>query len=398
MSGDQPTERLIQWLEQSDHLLLLDPTRESNGATSVFEERLQASDSEKHAPSSLEDTSHQEYRSYDELPQEIRLPDSHASSSIISHSRTDQNASNDSLEHILNAGAPVISPAISLSESKLPSEDTCERYTYDSVEASSTPRQRQRRRDLYPYGRTLENAAKVLDHIKLGNVCKHSRHARTYLVYYDYSNDLRSNRNEIYDANDIASLGNPPQHIQQRLLIVEDLSKPTIIALGETFCINPEFFEEHLLNSGYAGGEYDMLPAKMWATASLKKSYASMKWIRPVYRLPMYSWNWNMQDLAKSSPPDMEDRHKDVNGDEKPSKSENNIEHFTRYGIVTTRVSTNIFRREWRLWTDPQKITSIKRERGLEERFSVWKGMLSVRDCEIGKFFSIVERTAISFD
>jgi hypothetical protein len=201
-----------------------------------------------------------------------------------------------------------------------------------------------------------------LDHIKNGNVVKQSRHNRTSITYYDHINDFRCDPRQIYDAKNIALLGHAPPNVQQRLVIVEDLSKPTIDALGETFSINPEFFEEHLLNSGYAGAEYDEPPARTWKTGLLQKSYVSLRWIRPVYRLPTYFSTRDLEDLLDDS-----------------------TEHFTRHGSVTTRVYTNIFRLEWSLWTDPTKTVRMKRECGLEERISIWKGKLTGRDCEIGK-------------
>ncbi|KAJ5788393.1 Mg2+ transporter protein CorA-like/Zinc transport protein ZntB [Penicillium paradoxum] len=295
------------------------------------------------------------------LPEAISLPDSHASSSNAGEHGLNQNSPKDSLEIILKSGPPVIPSAIPLPGVR-----------------------RKKRKSGSAYDQTLENAGKVLEHIREGNVRKHSRHQRTSIVCYDYSNSVRSEPKTIQKAKDIASLAYTGPNIQQRLLIVEDLSKPTINALGGTFGINPEFFEEHLLNSGYAGAEYDMLPARMWATASLKKSYVSMRWIRPVYRVPMYSSNRSMKDLAKISISGKENPVETVGDTGKvPPKMQGHIEHFTRHGVVTTRVSTNIFRSEWRLWTDPTKASSTKRECGLEERVSVWKGQLTARDCKI---------------
>jgi hypothetical protein len=239
-----------------------------------------------------------------------------------------------------------------------------------------------------PYEKTIENAASVFDHIKHGNICKKPRHDHTSLVCYDYYNSSTPRLwQEINDAREIQFLGNPPTGAYQRVLLVEDLSESTINALGKTFCINPEFFEEHLLNSGYASAEYDMMPAKMWATASLEKSHASAKWIRPVYRLPMYSWNYKMQDLAKTGK--MRPRAS-TEGEKEGEFNEarDSIEHFTRFGIVKTWVSTNIFRSESYLWTTRGNSKSAKRECGLEERISIWKGRLPGRDCEIGRLLS----------
>jgi hypothetical protein len=401
MSGNQPSERLTHWLEQLDHSQLLDPASDSVDATSIDtnsirKERPQNFDKERNGPSPSNDSAHQDYWSYDEIPQEIPLPDSHASSSVTETPIMDQNALSDSLEDILRNIDPVKSPStslsdyVSLSDYNSHSEVSTEEMPSHRVGSSArrqTPEPRHRARQ--PYGQTLENA-KVLEHIRLGNVCKRSRHNKTHLVYYDYFNGLISSATEIYNAKQIAYLSKPPQNVQQRLLVVEDLSKRTILALGQTFCINPEFFEEHLINSGYAGGEYDMLPAKMWPTASLKKSYISTKWIRPVSRLPMYSWNYTMQDLATNSLPGTENREENIDKDETPK---GHIKHITPNGVVTTRAYTNIFRSEWHLWDSSQRAGNVRRDCGLEERITVWKGTLPGRACEFGKFLDVVKRT-----
>ncbi|KAJ5504912.1 Mg2+ transporter protein CorA-like/Zinc transport protein ZntB [Penicillium fimorum] len=189
-----------------------------------------------------------------------------------------------------------------------------------------------------PYEKTIKNAGKVLDHIKNGSVGKPSRHAKTSITYYDYRDDLISDPTHSDDSATIAALCHVPEDVQQRLILVEDLSKPMIDILGENFSINPEFFEEHLLNSGYAGGKYDSPPARNWSTASFEKSYISFRWIRPVYRLPTYFSSPDLEDLLEDS-----------------------VTHFTRRKSVTTGILTNIFRLEWGLWTDPTTTSMMKR-------------------------------------
>ncbi|KAJ5441555.1 Mg2+ transporter protein CorA-like/Zinc transport protein ZntB [Penicillium cf. griseofulvum] len=151
-----------------------------------------------------------------------------------------------------------------------------------------------------------------------------------------------------------------PEDVQQRLIFVEDLSKPVIDKLGENFSINPEFFEEHLLNSGYAGGKYDSPPARNWSTASFEKSYMSFRWIRPVYQCPTYFSSGDLEDLLKES-----------------------VTHFTRGKSVTTEILTNIFRIDWGLWTDPATTVRSKRVCGLEERVSIWRKKLMYQNTEI---------------
>lgn len=212
------------------------------------------------------------------------------------------------------------------------------------------------------YRKILENAGKVLEHIKNGSVGKTSRHIRTAITYYDYFDNSISRPRRIDIPMRIESLRHVPQDVQQRLILVEDLSEPMIEELGENFSINPEFFEEHLLNSGYAGGKYDSPPARNWSTASFEKSYMSFKWIRPVYQLPTFFSSGDLEDLL-----------------------EDQITHFTRDQSVTTKIFTNIFRPAWGLWTDPTKTVRMKRMCGLEERVSIWRKKLIGQDTEIGK-------------
>ncbi|OQE92963.1 hypothetical protein PENNAL_c0006G04196 [Penicillium nalgiovense] len=210
------------------------------------------------------------------------------------------------------------------------------------------------------YDEIIQNAGKVLEHIKNGNVGKNSRHERTSITYYDYIGNFICETGHIDDPANIAALCHVSADVQQRLIFVEDLSKPTIDKLGETFSINPEFFEEHLLDSGYAGGKYDSPPARNWSTASFEKSYMSFRWIRPVYRLPTYFSSSDLGDLLDGS-----------------------TTHFTRGKSVTTEILTNIFRLEWGLWTDPTKTVRTKRVCGLEERVSIWRKRLIDQNTEI---------------
>ncbi|KAJ6125563.1 Mg2+ transporter protein CorA-like/Zinc transport protein ZntB [Penicillium samsonianum] len=211
-----------------------------------------------------------------------------------------------------------------------------------------------------PYRKTIKNAGKVLEHIKNGSVGKPSRHAKTSITYYDYRDDLISDPTHIDDSATIAALCHVPEYVQQRLIFVEDLSKPMIDMLGENFSINPEFFEEHLLNSGYVDGKYDSPPARNWSTASFEKSYISFRWIRPIYRRPTYFSSADLEDLLEDS-----------------------VTHFTRGRSVTTEILTNIFRLDWGLWTDPTTTSMMKRVCGLEERVSIWRKKLINQNTEI---------------
>ncbi|KAJ5089412.1 Mg2+ transporter protein CorA-like/Zinc transport protein ZntB [Penicillium argentinense] len=386
MPGDQSENRLLDWLQQQpDDPLRPDTPVENADTTSATEVQrvgLRGTSDAAGPRSSLDDVLHHDPGARGDLPETIGLPDSLASSSpTVNRESINWNRSDNSLEDILQVGAPAI-----------PSAPSTNSRQAERLPLGRPLRRVKRRTTRYTYDKILENAGEVLDYIKHGNVCKRSRHDGTSIIYYDYSEGIRSDPKVINEAYQISALGYPPQEVSQRLLIVEDLSKPTIDALGETFSINPEFFEEHLLNSGYAGPDYDMLPARTWPTAHLKKSYCSMRWIRPVYRQPMYSSNRTMRDLVKASTKSSNTAtQKDQNSDlsywsDEEKENENSadgVEHFTRYGVVTTRVSTNIFRSDWALWTDPAKTANMKRECGLEERLSIWKGTLLGRNCDI---------------
>ncbi|KAJ5173162.1 Mg2+ transporter protein CorA-like/Zinc transport protein ZntB, partial [Penicillium capsulatum] len=375
MAGDRPDGRLVDWLNEVDHV-----SSRTDGASHVTETPADRSTVSRGAghDNSLSDILR---NGPGDLPEARHLPDSHASS-VLTGSTVDRQTPHDSLEDILHAPIPPIPSAVPISVPRGSLEQTSSNGPRSPTRALTDSKTRRPR---HWYEETLDNASKVLDHIKNGNVRKPSRHNRTSIVCYDYADGLRSNPQAIRSAEDIPSLGHPPQNVQQRLLVVEDPSQKTINTLGETFRINPEFFEEHLLNSGYAGAEYDMLPPRTWTTALLKKSYVSMRWIRPVYRLPMYTSNRSMQDIVKATAVDTQviDSRSDDSLEKDTELTQRAIKNYTSRGVVATRISTNIFRSEWALWTDPDKTGIVPRECGLEERVSVWKGKIQDQNCEI---------------
>ncbi|KAJ5736580.1 Mg2+ transporter protein CorA-like/Zinc transport protein ZntB [Penicillium malachiteum] len=202
----------------------------------------------------------------------------------------------------------------------------------------------------HTYEEIIENAGNALSHIQNGNLKAKSRHEKASIVFYDNLHDGSVYSESIENIQELPSLGNRSD-LRQRLIVVEDLSKLTIATLGNQFKINPRFFEEHLLNSGYSGSHFNQSSSKTWSTASLQKSYVCMKWFRPVWQTPTYFSNRDLHDLLKDK-----------------------TEHFTHRGALTTRAETNIFRSEWDLWTDPEKTTRVRRECGWEEKVSIWSG------------------------
>jgi hypothetical protein len=76
--------------------------------------------------------------------------------------------------------------------------------------------------------------------------------------------------------------------VAYRLILVEDLSPGIIEILGATLEADPEFFAEHLIDSGYHE-RYTPEPSREWNTRGCKKQYFSMQWQRPV-RLTTEQW------------------------------------------------------------------------------------------------------------
>ena len=74
---------------------------------------------------------------------------------------------------------------------------------------------------------------------------------------------------------------NAPANLTQRVIIVEDLSTQLIGILGSELKIAPEFFEQHLINSGWQDGNYQDCEASTWNTRAVKKPYTCVRWLRP---------------------------------------------------------------------------------------------------------------------
>lgn len=123
--------------------------------------------------------------------------------------------------------------------------------------------------------------------------------------------------------------------------------------------------EEHLTNSGYGGSNFNDRDPKNWKTSVMKKSYASMKWFRPAWRLPLAPFS--KKQLDDLLDPDL------------------GTLNFPRGKLraSTVEVGSNIFRSEWDLRTDPRATNREKRKCGLEERASVWRGKMPETECEL---------------
>ncbi|KAJ6021627.1 Mg2+ transporter protein CorA-like/Zinc transport protein ZntB [Penicillium herquei] len=294
----------------------------------------------------------------DDVPEKIPLPESQSGYSFTSTASSQDSKENESSLDALQQIDTIVPTAV-----QLPLSQDLETCQSDHKEKKETPPPH-----TYTYEDIIKNASKALSHIENGSLKAKPRHEKASIIFYDYLHDGSVYSESIENVQDLPSLGNRSD-LRQRLIVVEDLTKLIIDTLGMQFKINPEFFEEHLLNSGYSGSHFSQPSSKTWSTASLQKSYICMKWFRPVWRTPTYFSNRDLHDLL-----------------------EDKTEHFTHRGALTTRAETNIFRSEWDLWTDPEKTTRVKRECGWEEKVSIWSGSAPspCLNCQVGKMLIIL--------
>lgn len=68
-----------------------------------------------------------------------------------------------------------------------------------------------------------------------------------------------------------------------------------ISLLGGALHMSPEFFEEHMINSGWSGSSYGDAEADTWNTRSANKDYSSVNWYRPVQPVKR---RYNASDLS----------------------------------------------------------------------------------------------------
>ncbi|KAJ5088596.1 Mg2+ transporter protein CorA-like/Zinc transport protein ZntB [Penicillium angulare] len=350
MADDQSDSRVREWLDQSGFEL---EARDAQDQPRNQNEDIGAAVDQSPYPDPGPRGSLDDILQLDPYaPEAIRLPESHSGSSATEEVISDQETER-SFDVIDRFGTP---PASRAARTAL-SEDL---GTDQRRNDKKTRNKKTKRRLPFTYRDIIQNASKALKHIEKGNLQKDSRHEKTSIVYYDFFHDGSFESGNVEDIRDLPSLGSRSDDVRQRLIAVEDLSKRTIDGLGIRYRINPEFFEEHLLNSGYSGAHFNQPSSKTWSTSSLQKSYVCMKWFRPVWRTPTYFSNRDLTDLLKDK-----------------------TEHLTRHGAFTTRAETNIFRSEWELWTNPAKTTRVNRECGWEEKISIWSGSLPNLDCQI---------------
>ena len=148
-------------------------------------------------------------------------------------------------------------------------------------------------------------------------------------------------------------------NVDTRLVIIEDLSTRLIDFLGETFDLSPEFFEEHLHRSGYLGYKANEPSPETWSTSSLQKNYVSVKWYRPVNRWRQEpNTPLQRQTLLNSA-------LKELKGTYRVQTHRQDVPTEVTYSLKTT---TNIFRPEFAMSTDPDGVIPLMTPAGWEER------------------------------
>ncbi|GIK07107.1 hypothetical protein Aspvir_002762 [Aspergillus viridinutans] len=297
----------------------------------------------------LDDFPRNDSDTFDRIPERVPLPESRDGSSTASDpGERDGNAARPSLEAIDRDDTFIQPWSIPLPPSPPPSPGP-----QRAQRPAAKELKREKRPPREPYYRVLDRAENVFDHIKHGNIRKFPRVESTSIILYEYYDDDTATRVEIETARMIPDFHGMREGLKGRVFLVEDLSKETIDALGETFGITPEFFEEHLLNSGYGGAQYDDPPARSWKTARLNKSYVSIQWFRPVYRRPPLFSKRDREELL------------DLQGD--------GLEYISGNSSISLKAETNIFRSEWDLRVDPRGTSQEMSEFGLVERASIWR-------------------------
>ena len=233
------------------------------------------------------------------------------------------------------------------------------------------------------YRETVKRLSKHLPH--LNSTLRPTRFRTAKLTTYDYFNnrlisdpsnvniDLRSTSDDI--SNRLKrSLKETPDEVNLRLIVVEDLSPELIEILGSVFGMSPEFFEEHLLNSGWQNGEDQDGGADLWNTRSMKKDYVSVRWYRPGLQTSprLSSVDDRISLLGQSS----------LEWTEIVAVERANGNLIKRGVHHTVKPATNILRRAWNLKTKPPEIDSTLGSVAWEERATLWSK--TVEDCLFG--------------
>jgi len=151
-------------------------------------------------------------------------------------------------------------------------------------------------------------------------------------------------------------------NVRFRYILIEDLSPQIIEMVGSVFWLNPEFFEEHLNRSGYRGDSYGDPHPRTWNTNATPKDYASVRWFRPVQRSRMRP----LSELDRNT-------LLGKNGGNGELYWKSDATESTSRKVM--RLTTNIFRQEWPIVSNPDEAISDDSETTFpvawEERLTV---------------------------
>ena len=242
------------------------------------------------------------------------------------------------------------------------------------------------------YMQTIEALSAHLPH--LVNTLKRTRRHGVNVTCFDYVDNLLVTKppftcktdfehasERIRNSLRLRLKDDVPFNVGLRLIVVEDLSVELIELLGSTFSISPEFFEEHLLNSGWQNGAYQDREADTWNTRGMKKNYASIRWYRPV--MPALRRSLTAEGRAKLL--DLDDPKFTWT---EPVLIRRSDQETTRHGVKhEARLTMNILRRDWDLKTkvsDEEETTLLKSPVAWEERATVWSK--EINGCSFGKY------------
>ncbi|KAF2461440.1 hypothetical protein BDY21DRAFT_86528 [Lineolata rhizophorae] len=159
--------------------------------------------------------------------------------------------------------------------------------------------------DLWKYQRNIQRLATKLPHLRAVNYdrCRHSWCKR--IIFYDFTPSPQRNsqqgpqskyrlarRHEPWRSPYLPqyeefsnSIKRVPDGTAKRVILVEDLSPHAIGLIGATFGISPNFFEDHLSQSGYMRARGDRAVPAAWKMGSLGSRHSSITWFRPVLPL-----------------------------------------------------------------------------------------------------------------
>ena len=240
------------------------------------------------------------------------------------------------------------------------------------------------------YRRATRSLRKHLPHLK--NVLEWSRGKQVKVECYDYSNSALASCTKFGDdlsTDENVSLyqvlkSHPPEDIQLRLIVAEDLSTELIECLGSSLSISPEAFEEHLLNGGWRNGKYDDPKSDTWITHDMVKNYTTIRWYRPVKRKlqrPYSASDW--ENILAPEPWSMMWTEAVPND---AGKS-----YPVRHRM---RPLTNIIRRDWSLKTNAEAQVAVGDLAAWEERATIWsrqRGSQSIGACNVFLYSSTID-------